>query len=118
MKLAGQIGVIALIALVVTVLPGGGTAVEVVLKALTIAFLAAIAFFAYRLFHQFRFEIESLADRDRAVLYGSFALIVLAFAAASRMFDAGGGGALAWFALLGLAAYGLYWVWNRYRQLA
>jgi hypothetical protein len=117
-KLAGQIGVIALIALAVTVLPGGGTAVEVIFKALTIAFLSAIAFFGYRLFHQFRFEIESLADRDRVALYGSLALALFAFAAAGRMFDAGGGGALAWFLLVGLAVYGLYWVWNRYRQLA
>lgn len=118
MKLAGQIGVIALIALAFTVLPGGGTAVDVILTALTIAFLAAIAFFGYRLFNQFRFEIESLEDRDRAVLYGSVALAILAFAGASRMFDSGGGGVLAWFALIGICVYGLYWVWNRYRQLA
>jgi hypothetical protein len=117
-KLAGQIGVIALIALAVTVLPGGGTAVDVILRALTTAFLAAIAFFVYRLFHQFRFEIESLEDRDRVVLYGSIALVIFAFAATSRLFDVGGGGMLAWFALVGLAVYGLYWVWNRYRRLA
>ena len=118
MKLAGQIGVIALIALAVTLLPGGGTAVEVIFTALTIAFLAVIAFFGYRLFHQFRFEIESLEDRDRAVLYGSIALAILAFAAANRMFDAGGGGTIAWLALLGISVYGLYWVWTRYRRLA
>ena len=118
MKLAGQIGVIALVALAITVLPGGGTAVEVVLTALTIAFLAAIGFFGYRLFHQFRFEIESLEDRDRAVLYGSIALAILTFAAARRMFDAGGGGTIAWLALVGISVYGLYWVWTRYRQLA
>lgn len=117
-KLAGQIGVIALAALAITLLPGGGTAVEVILRALTIAFMVAIAFFAYRLFHQFRFEIESLEDRDRAVLYGSIALVVLTFAASRRMFDAGGGGTIAWLALLGIAVYGMYWVWNRYRQLA
>ncbi|HYI36429.1 MAG TPA: hypothetical protein VEX39_07485 [Thermoleophilaceae bacterium] len=118
MKPAGQIGVILLIALVITVAPGGGTAIEVVLTALTLTFLAAIAFFGYRLFHQFRFEIESLEDRDRGVLYGSFALAILTFAAASRMFDAGGLGALAWFALVGISVYGLYWVWTRYRQMA
>ncbi len=118
MKLAGQIGLIALVALAITLLPGGGTAVEVVLTALTIAFLAAIGFFGYRLFHQFRFEIESLEDRDRAVLYGSIALVIFAFAAARRMFDAGGGGTVAWLALLGIAVYGLYWVWTRYRRLA
>jgi uncharacterized membrane protein YebE (DUF533 family) len=116
-KLAGQIGIIALVALVLTVLPGGGTAVEVVLTALTIAFLVAIAFFGYRLFHQFRFEIETLGDRDRAVLYGSIGLAMLAFAGANRMFETGGG-IIAWFALIGICAYGLYWVWNRYRSYA
>jgi len=117
-KLAGQIGVIALVALAITVLPGGGTAVEVILTALTLAFLVAIAFFGYRLFNQFRFELESLEDRDRAVLYGSFAVVIFAFAAAERMFDSGGGGVIAWFALIGIAVYGLYWVWTRYRRLA
>ena len=118
MKLAGQIGAIALVALAITVLPGGGTAVEVVLTALTLTFLTAIGFFGYRLFHQFRFELESLEDRDRSVLYGSIALIIFAFAASQRLFDSGGGGTLVWFALVGIAAYGLYWVWTRYRRLA
>ena len=118
MKLAGQIGLIALVALAITVLPGGGTAVEVVLTALTLAFLVVIGFFGYRLFHQFRFELESLDDRDRAVLYGSIALAILTFAAARRMFDAGGGGTIAWLALVGISVYGLYWVWTRYRRLA
>ena len=52
------------------------------------------------------------------MLYGSFALAIFAFAAARRMFDTGGGGTIAWFALIGICVYGLYWVWNRYRQLA
>lgn len=117
-KLAGQIGAIALVALAITVLPGGGTAVEVILTALTLTFLAAIGFFGFRLFHQFRFEIESLEDRDRGVLYGAFALIIFAFAAAQRMFDSGGGGTIAWLALMGIAVYALYWVWTRYRRLA
>lgn len=118
MKLAGQIALIALVALAITVLPGGGTAVAVVVTALTLAFLAVIAFFGYRMFHQFRFEIESLEDRDRGVLYGSIALIVFSLGAASRMFDSGGGGVLAWFALMGIAVYGLYWAWTQYRSLA
>ncbi len=118
MKLAGQIGMIALVALAITVLPGGGTAVEVVLTALTLAFVSVIGFVGWRLFHQFRFELESLDDRDRAVLYGSIALAILTFAAARRMFDAGGGGTIAWLALIGISVYGLYWVWTRYRRLA
>ena len=48
----------------------------------------------------------------------ALALVIFAFAAARRMFDAGGGGTVAWLALLGIAVYGLYWVWTRYRRLA
>ncbi len=44
MTTAARFGLIALIALVLTVLPGGGSALDVVLTLLTIAFFAAIAF--------------------------------------------------------------------------
>jgi hypothetical protein len=41
---------------------------------------------------------------------------LLTLVATNRLFDAGGLGALAWFALLGLASYGIYWVWTQYRS--
>lgn len=118
MKLAGQIGLIALIALVVTVMPGGGGALQVAITLVSVAFFAAIAFLAYRWWHQYRFEIETLPDRQRLVLYGSIGLALLTLCASRRMFDSGGFGALAWFALLGICSYGLYWVWTQYRHYA
>jgi len=36
--------------------------------------------------------------------------------ATDRLFDEGGIGALAWFVLLALCSYGLYWTWTRYRS--
>ena len=118
-KLAGQIGLIALVALAITLLPGGGTAVEVVLTALTIAFLVAIGFFGFRLFHQFRFEIESLEDRDRGgAVRIDRARDLRVRRGAAGCSTPGGGGTIAWLALLGIAVYGLYWVWTRYRRLA
>ncbi len=118
MKLAGQIAVIALIALVLSVLPGGGGALRVAIALLSVAFFAAVAFLGYRLWHQFRFELETLPDRQRLVLYGSIGLAFLTLCASTRMFDSGGFGALAWFALLGICSYGLYWVWTQYRRYA
>ena len=44
MKTARNIGILALIALVLVVAPGGGPALEVMLTLLTIAFFASIAF--------------------------------------------------------------------------
>ena len=116
MQFAWKLGVVTLIALALTVLPGGGNALDVVLTLLTITFFAAIAFLVYRLHRQYRLDLDSLAPNLRFALYGSLALAVLTFTATNRLFDAGGGGVLLWFALLALASYGLFWAWNRYRQ--
>jgi hypothetical protein len=115
-ELAWKFGVIALVALALVVLPGGGNALDVVLTALTIVFFAAIALLVARLYRQYRLDIESLDANIRLALYGSLAIAVLTFTATERLFDAGGGGVLAWFALLAVASYGLFWAWTRYRR--
>jgi hypothetical protein len=114
--LAWKFGVIALIALALVVLPGGGNALDVMLTALTIVFFAAIALLVARLYRQYRLDIESLDANIRLALYGSLAIAVLTFTGTDRLFDAGGGGVLAWFALLAVASYGLFWAWTRYRR--
>ena len=112
---AAKFGLIALVALVLTLLPGGGSAVDVILTVLSIVFFVAIALLGYLLFRQFRGDLETLPDNQRAVLYGSVGAAFLTLCATSRLFDAGGGGAIVWLALLGLCSYGLYWVWMQYR---
>jgi hypothetical protein len=116
MQLAWKFGLIALVALLLTVLPGGGSALDVALAFLSIAFFVAIAFLVFRLYRQYRFELDTLDERTRLVLYGAVGLALLTFTATSRLFDSGGIGALAWLALLGLASYGVYWAWTRYRS--
>ena len=116
MQLAWKLGVVALVALALVVLPGSGALLDVVLTLLTITFFAAIAFMAYRLFRQYRFELETLPDSQRLVLYAAIGGALVTLVATNRLFDAGGLGALLWFALLGLASYGLYWVWTQYRS--
>jgi hypothetical protein len=115
-QFAWKFGVIALIALVFVVLPGGGNALDVVLTALTVAFFAAIALLVARMYRQYRLDIESLDSNIRLALYGSLAIAVLTFTGTDRLFDAGGAGVLLWFALLALASYGLFWAWARYRR--
>jgi uncharacterized protein involved in cysteine biosynthesis len=116
MQFAWKFGVVMLIALVLVVLPGGGNALDVVLTLLTIAFLGAIAFLGYRLYRQYRLEIDTLDPNLRLALYGSVGLAILTFVATDRLFDEGGIGVLLWFALLALCSYGLYWTWTRYRS--
>jgi hypothetical protein len=116
MRNAWKFGVVALIALALFLLPGGGAALDVTLTLLTIVFFVAIAMLGYRLYRQYRFEFDTLEDRQRFVLYGSVGLAFLAFTATNRLFDAGGLGVLAWLVLLGLASYGVFWVWTKYRS--
>jgi len=116
MQIAWKLGVVALVALALTVLPGGGSALDVVLSLLSIVFLVAIAFLGYRLFRQYHFDLDSLEPNVRLALYGSIALAVLTVVGTSRLFDVGGAGVIAWFGLLALCSYGIYWVWTQYRS--
>jgi hypothetical protein len=113
---AWKFGLVALIALVLEVLPGGGRLLDIVLTALTIAFFAAIALLVARLYRQYRLDIDTLASSIRLALYGSLAIAVLTFTATDRLFNSGGAGVLVWFALLALASYGLFWAWTNYRR--
>ena len=116
MQLAWKFGVIALVALALVALPGDRNVLDVVLTALTIAFFASIAIMVAGGYRRYRLDIESLDANIKLALYGSLAIAVLTFTGTDRLFDAGGGGVLAWFALLALASYGLFWAWTRYRR--
>ena len=113
---AGKFAIVALIALALTAIPGGSGMVNVLRQLLAIVFFASIALIGYRLYRQHRFELDSLSERQRLVLYSSVGLTFLTFCATNRMFGVGPAGALAWLALLGICAYGLYWVWTQYRS--
>jgi drug/metabolite transporter (DMT)-like permease len=115
-QFAWKFGVIALVALLLVVLPGGGSALDVLLTALTIVFFAAIALLVARLYRQYRLDIETLEPNVRLALYGSLAIAVLTFTGTDRLFNTGGAGVLLWFALLALASYGLFWAWTRYKK--
>ncbi len=116
MQFAWKLGVVALIALAFTVLPGGGNALDVALALLSIVFLVAISFLGYRLYNQYRIDIDSLEPNVRLALYCSIGVAILTVIATDRLFDVGGAGIIAWFALLALCSYGLYWAWNQYRS--
>jgi hypothetical protein len=115
-QFAWKFGIVALVALALTALPGGGNALDVVLSLLTVAFFAAIALLVARMYRQYRLDIETLDSSIRLALYGSLAIAVLTFTGTGRLFDAGGGGVILWFVLLALASYGLFWAWTRYRS--
>lgn len=109
---------VLLVALLFTVVPGGGSTLNVLVAILSVGFFVAIALLGYRLYREHSFTLESLTDLHRGVLYSAVGGAFLVFAAAERMFDWGGGGILIWVALLGLCSYGVFWVWMSSRDYA
>ena len=104
------------LALVVWLVPGGGTGSNTIYNLLTILLTAGLLFFGYRLYMEHRATIFGLGDQQRAVLYGSLTMAALALLATSRLWNEGGLGALIWFALIALAAWGVYRVWREYSE--
>ena len=115
MRVVRNIAIIALIAVPVAFLPGGGEAAQAVITALTMAFLATMALFARQLYRQDRLTVDTLSDVQRAVLFGAVGLIVLMIVAADEML-ATGGGTIAWIGLLALAVLGIVRVWTEARS--
>jgi hypothetical protein len=108
--------IIVLLALAVWLLPGGDTGSSTIYNLLTVLLTAGLIFFAYRVYMEQRATIFGLGDRQRAILYGAVALAGFALIATAKLWDEGGLGALIWFALIGLAAYGIYTVWRTYQE--
>ena len=97
-----NVAIILVLALGVAVVPGGGNAAETVLTAISMAFLAAIAFFGHRMYQESQFTISTLRDSRRALLYGALGAIVLMIVGADELLDSGAG-VLLWIGVLGLS---------------
>ena len=108
--------IIVALAVIVWLVPGGGTASSTIYNLLTIILTAGLLFFGYRLYMEHRATIFGLGDNQRAVLYGSVALACGALLATNRLWNGGGLGALIWFALLSVAAWGIYRTWRAYSE--
>ena len=110
MRVARNIAIILVLALGVAFIPGGGNAADTVLTALTMGFLAGIAWLLYTLSRENRLTLATLSDGRRAILYGALGLIALLIAGTDEMFDTGGG-TLAWIVLLGISVAAIWRVW-------
>ena len=110
-----NVAIILALAALVALAPGGGNATDAIMQALVIVMLAFIAWFVVRMYREHRTDLYSLGDRNRAILYGSVGLATIALVATDRMWDTGPG-LIAWFALVGLAGYGAYYVFRASRE--
>ena len=111
MRAARNIAIIALLALIVAVIPGGDNAARASLAAFSLAFLALIGFAAWQLYRQYRFTYLQLDDRQRALLLGAIGAIVLMIAGADELTESGGG-LVIWLAILGASIFAIVRVWT------
>jgi hypothetical protein len=108
--------IIVVLALIIWLVPGGGTGSATIYNLLTIVLTAGLLFFGYRLYMEHRATIFGLGDNQRALLYGCVAVACVALLATNKLWNDGGLGALVWFALLSLAGWGIYRVWKTYSE--
>ena len=111
MRTLRNVAIVMLLAAVVAFVPAGGNVAEAILAAITMAFLAAIAWAVFVLSRQNQLTLVALSDGRRAILYGGLGLIALLIAGKDELF-ADGGGTLAWILLLGAAIAAIWKVWT------
>jgi hypothetical protein len=113
--MARNIAIIALLALGIVAVPGGGNAADTIIAAISLAFMAAIGFLGYRLYKENQFFLSSLSDGHRGLLYGAIGVIFATLVATDRLWDSGLG-TLTWFALLASGSFALFYVWSESRR--
>ena len=115
-KTVRNIVIVLAIAAIVVIVPGGGTGASVVSQAVSLAFLAALAWFASVMYRQHRITLYSLGDGRRAILNVAAGVPALTLTGTSRLWNSGGG-EVAWLVLLGgaiYAAFAVIWAARKY----
>jgi hypothetical protein len=106
-----DVGIIMLLAFAVAFVPAGGNLAEAVLTAMTMGFLAGIAWMVFVIGRQSQLTLATLSDGRRAILYGALGLIALLIAGSDELFSSGGG-TLAWILLLGASIGAIWRIWR------
>lgn len=111
MQTLRNLAIILALAAAVDFLPGGGAAADTMLTLLTLVFMAAIAWFVYRLYREQELTLATLTDARRAGLFGAvggIALLVVAY----DEFRSWTGGILLWIALVVGCVAGIFLIWR------
>lgn len=113
-RTARNIAIVVAIGAAVYFIPGGGRVAGAFEAFLWAVFGVGIAYLGLRLYRENTFRLSALGDRHRGLLYGAIALGLFCYMARSRMWETGLG-ELAWFVLVGLAAWAALEVYRHYR---
>ncbi len=116
MRTARNIAIIALLALIVTAVPGGGNLADAIVAALQVTFFALIGGTGYLLYRQNRLSFLTLDERQRLFILGALGAIALMIAGADELLDTGPG-TLVWFGVLGLSIFAIVRVVGEARSI-
>lgn len=107
--------IVLLLAVAVYAIPGGKTSADFIGALFSTLILASIVFGVWRMYRENRMTLYGLGDRDRGLLYGGVAAIVLAAAGTNKLLHDGGAGAIVWIALVGGAIYAFVTVYRNFK---
>jgi hypothetical protein len=110
-RTARNVAIVMVLALGVAFVPGGSNVANAVFTALTMGFLAGIAWMLYTLSRQNQLTLATLSDGRRALFYGAFGMLALLIAGTDKLFESGGGTVL-WIFLLGASVAAIWKVWT------
>lgn len=116
MRALRNAAIIALLALVVAAVPGGGNLADGIIAVLMVAFLAVIGAAGFLLYRQNRLAYLTLDERRRGMLLAAIGAIVLMIAGADELLDSGAG-TLVWIGVLGLAIFAIVSVVQSAREV-
>jgi Sec-independent protein secretion pathway component TatC len=105
-----NVAIVMALALPVAFAPSGGNFAEAILAAISMGFLAAIAWMLFVLSRQNQLTLATLSDGRRGILYGALGMIALLIAGSDELLSSGGG-TLVWIVLFGASIAAIWRVW-------
>ena len=91
--------------------PSGGNFADAILTAITMGFLAALAWMVFVLGRQNQLTLATLTDARRAILYVALGMLALLVAGSDKELFSTGGGTLVWIVLLGASVAAIWRIW-------
>ncbi|MEO7197335.1 MAG: hypothetical protein ABIZ50_02580 [Solirubrobacterales bacterium] len=111
MRVLRNVAIVALIALLLTVLPAGGNLATGILAALSLAFVGSIAMLAVRFWRERSMARDALSDRERGLIYTGLGAIALMVVGTDELLDTGPG-TIAWLLVIAVSGWLIYTTWR------
>jgi hypothetical protein len=106
-----NLAIIALLAVPVAFVPGGGRAAETIVAALVMVFLVTLGVAGRQVYRENRLTFDTLTQRQRGILYAALGVVALRIAGTDELL-ASGAGTLLWIVLIAAAAFAIVRVWT------